>query len=99
MRRTSALSGPEKSLFIRGDAPVLPLADAPVHEVLPVLPAPDGAMPRREGWSIVPRLTLCVVDGPGEAGLIVPALTAPVIDGDGGSAEPGEPKPRARGAC
>ncbi|MEV7684152.1 hypothetical protein AB0O64_37315 [Streptomyces sp. NPDC088341] len=83
------LLNPEKALFIRGNAPVLLLADAPVHKVLPVLPAPGGAVPRCEGWSIVPRLTLCVVDGPGEAGLIVPALTAPVIDGDGGSTEPG----------
>ncbi|QXE38680.1 hypothetical protein KQY30_35130 [Streptomyces sp. GMY02] len=83
------LLNPEKSLFIRGAIPVLLLADAPVHGALPVLTAPDGAVPRCEGWSIVPKLTLCVVDGPGEAGLVVPALAAPVIDSADGSSEPG----------
>lgn len=38
-------------------------------------------MPRCEGWGIVPRLTLCVVDGPGDHGLVVPALAAPVVGG------------------
>ena len=44
-------------------------------------------MPPCEGWSIVPRLTLCVVDGPGDHGLVVPALAAPVVGGanDGGA--------------
>lgn len=84
------LLDPEKTLFVRGVTPVLLLADAPIHDVLPVLTAPDGVVPRREGWSIVPKLTLCVVDGPGEHGLIVPALAAPVIDGADGSAEPGD---------
>lgn len=74
------LLSPEKTLFVRGVTPVLLLSDAPVHDVLPVLAASDGAIPLCEGWSIVPKLTLCVVDGPGEAGLIVPALAAPVID-------------------
>jgi hypothetical protein len=84
------LLNPEKTLFVRGAAPVLLLAEAPVHEVLPVLIAPDGAVPRCEGWSIVPKVTLCVVDGPGEHGLVVPALAAPVLDGVDGSTVPGE---------
>ncbi|WP_030673742.1 hypothetical protein [Streptomyces rimosus] len=74
------LLDPEKTLFIRGATPVLLLSEAPVHDALPVLAAPDGAVPRCDGWSIVPKLTMCVVDGPGEAGIVIPALVAPVID-------------------
>ncbi|MEV7526035.1 hypothetical protein [Streptomyces sp. NPDC091371] len=81
---------PENTLFVRGTVPVLLLSDAPVHEALPVLAARDGAVPRCEGWSIVPKLTLCVVDGPGEAGLVVPALAAPVIDTTAGDAAAGD---------
>ncbi|MEU0336551.1 hypothetical protein [Streptomyces sp. NPDC006193] len=83
------LLDPEKTLFVRGAPPVLLLAGAPVHDALPLLAAPDGAVPVCEGWSILPRLTLCVVDGPGDHGLVVPALTAPVHGAAGGSAAPG----------
>ncbi|MGC5003479.1 hypothetical protein [Streptomyces sp. DT203] len=81
------LLDPENTLFVRGATPALLLADAPVHDALPLLAAPDGAVPRCEGWSIIPRLTLCVVDGPGDHGLVVPALAAPVAGGanDGGA--------------
>ncbi|MEW1828362.1 hypothetical protein [Streptomyces sp. NPDC088196] len=75
------LLDPENTLFVRGATPVLLLADAPVHDALPLLPASDAAVPLCEGWSIVPRLTLCVVDGPGDHGLVVPALAAPVVGG------------------
>ncbi|MGW5546018.1 hypothetical protein [Streptomyces sp. NPDC003998] len=84
------LLDPENTLFVRGATPVLLLADAPVHDALPLLTAPDGAMPLCEGWNIVPRLTLCVVDGPGDHGLVVPALAAPVVGGaDDGTASSG----------
>ncbi|WP_431961707.1 hypothetical protein [Actinacidiphila sp. bgisy160] len=84
------LLDPEKTLFVRGATPVLVLADAPVHLALPPLVAPDGAVPPCEGWSLVPRLTLCVVDGPGDHGCVVPALAAPVLGGaDGGAAPSG----------
>lgn len=84
------LLDPENTLFVRGVTPVLLLADAPVHDALPLLTAPDGAVPLCEGWSIVPRLTLCVVDGPGDHGLVVPALAAPVVGGaDNGRASSG----------
>ena len=47
-------------------------------------------MPSCEGWNIVARLTLCVVDGPGDHGLVVPALAAPVVGGaDDGPASSG----------
>ncbi|MCF3106001.1 hypothetical protein IPZ58_31170 [Streptomyces roseoverticillatus] len=89
---------PEKTLFVRGATPALLLADADAdagadaafRDALPTVTAPDGAVPLCEGWSIVPKLTLCVVDGPGEAGGLIPALVAPVIDVSGGSAEPGD---------
>ncbi|RKN75675.1 hypothetical protein D7231_09775 [Streptomyces klenkii] len=78
------LLDPEKTLFVRGATPVLLLADASasVHDALPVVTAPGpGAVPLCEGWSIVPKLTLCVVDGPGDVGGLIPAFAAPVIDG------------------
>ncbi|POX65145.1 hypothetical protein C3492_00535 [Streptomyces sp. Ru62] len=84
------LLDPEKTLFVRGATPVLLLAEAPVHEALPVLSAPDGAVPVCEGWSIAPRLTLCVVDGPGDHGLVVPALAAPVIGAQGAPGDMGD---------
>jgi hypothetical protein len=77
---------PERTLFVRGAVPVLLLAGAPVHAALPVLNAPDGAVPVCEGWSVLPRLTLCVVDGPGDHGVVVPALAAPVLDPDADAA-------------
>lgn len=40
-------------------------------------------MPSCPGWSVVPRLTLCVVDGPADAGCVVPAFGAPVAGGAG----------------
>lgn len=75
------LMDPERTLFVRGATPVLLLADAPVHGALPPVTAADGAVPRCEGWSVVPKLTMCVVDGPGELGIIIPALVAPVLGG------------------
>jgi hypothetical protein len=81
------LLNPENTLFVRGITPVLLLAGAHVHDQLPLLAAPDGSVLRCEGWSIIPKLTLCVVDGPGDAGLLVPAMLAPVLAEDGGMAE------------
>ncbi|GGY74312.1 hypothetical protein GCM10010300_17550 [Streptomyces olivaceoviridis] len=80
----------EKTLFVRGATPVLLLAGAPVHDALPGPAAPDGAVPVCAGWSIAPRLTLCVVDGPGGHGLVVPALAAPVIDAQGAPGDMGD---------
>ncbi|KOG31064.1 hypothetical protein [Streptomyces resistomycificus] len=72
---------PENTLFVRGTTPVLLLAGAPVHDVLPALSSPDGKVPLCDGWSVLPKLTLCVVDGPGEHGLMIPAIAAPVLEG------------------
>lgn len=69
------LLDPENTLFVRGAPPVLLLTEAPFHDALPT---PAGTVPVCEGWTIVPRLTLCVVDGPGDHGVLVPALAAPL---------------------
>ncbi|MFF5469940.1 hypothetical protein [Streptomyces achromogenes] len=84
------LLDPGNTLFVRGTTPALLLAGAPVHDALPPLTAPDGAIPRCEGWSIVPRLTLCVVDGPGDHGVLVPALAAPVTGSTDDGTAPGD---------
>ncbi|POX56311.1 hypothetical protein C3489_06220 [Streptomyces sp. Ru71] len=81
------LVSPENTVFVRGATPALLLAAAPVHQALPLLPAPGGAVPRCAGWGIAARLTLCVVDGPGEAGAVVPALGARVVGGTGGTGD------------
>lgn len=80
---------PEKTLFVRGDTPMLLLAGAPVHGALALLAAPGETVPRCEGWTIVPKLTLCVVDGPGDLGVVIPAFVAPVLDGTGRADAPG----------
>lgn len=94
------LHDPENALFVRGATPVLLLAGASVHDALPGLTAPDGQMPLCAGWGVVPKLTLCVVDGPGEYGLMVPSLAAPVLDagGTGGMGAWCEDAERAGGA-
>ncbi|HSA48719.1 MAG TPA: hypothetical protein VLH10_01225 [Yinghuangia sp.] len=70
---------PEKTLFVRGATPVLLLAEAAVHDALPVVTAPDGAVPACDGWGIMARLTMCVVDGPGDAGVAIPSFDAAVV--------------------
>ncbi|WP_327290037.1 hypothetical protein [Streptomyces sp. NBC_01198] len=83
------LLAPEQTLFVRGDTPLLLLAGAPVHDALPLVTAPGETLPACEGWSIVPRLTLCVVDGPGDHGVVIPAFTAPVVAAAGSPAADG----------
>jgi hypothetical protein len=34
-------------------------------------------MPICQGWQIMAKLTMCVVDGPGDAGRLVPTLSPP----------------------
>ncbi|MCF1600461.1 hypothetical protein [Streptomyces muensis] len=77
------LHEPENTLFVRGETPVLLLAGASVHDSLPALNSSDGQIPLCTGWGVVPKLTLCVVDGPGDDGLMVPSLAAPVLDAAG----------------
>ncbi|NUT35209.1 MAG: hypothetical protein HOV79_19305 [Hamadaea sp.] len=56
---------PELVTFeLRDDKPVLTLAVEPPD-------APD------EGWTFMNRLTVCVVDGPGDAGFLFPRIGGP----------------------
>ncbi len=64
----------EKAHFVLAGTPLLLLDGAPVHESLPPLDAPDGEMPLCAGWSVAVMATMCVVDGPGDAGCLIPAL-------------------------
>lgn len=77
------LHEPANTLFVRGATPVLLLAGASVHEALPGLTVSGGQVPLCAGWGLVPKLTLCVVDGPGEYGVMVPSFAAPVLDAGG----------------
>ncbi|MEU3557251.1 hypothetical protein [Streptomyces fragilis] len=73
------LLDPEKAMFVPGATPLLLLSGAPFHEALPPLATEDRSLPTCEGWSIVPKHTLCVVDGPGEHGAVIPSLAALVL--------------------
>ncbi|MGW3248761.1 hypothetical protein [Streptomyces sp. NPDC001070] len=64
----------ENAHFVHGPVPLVLLGGAPVHTSLPPLHAPGGRMPTCDGWSIAARLTLCLIDGPGDAGCVVPTL-------------------------
>lgn len=60
--------------FAFGPAPVLLMggAPAPVHGLLPVVRgAADGTLPVCDGWRIEAGVTMLVVEGPGEDGLLV----------------------------
>ncbi|WP_326687950.1 MULTISPECIES: hypothetical protein [unclassified Streptomyces] len=61
----------ENVRFVSGSTPVLLLEGAPINEALPVLRVADGVMPACEGWQVDAKLTMSVVDGPGDAGCLV----------------------------
>ncbi|MEV6331492.1 hypothetical protein [Streptomyces sp. NPDC051909] len=93
------LQPPESTLFVRATVPVLVLADSPLHDALPPYapPAPLTQPLALSGWGLVPRLTLCVVDGPGEHGVMIPSFVAPVV-GEGTLADWCADAERAGGA-
>ena len=68
--------------FVLGPTPLLIVSAAPIHDDLPALHAPNGNMPTCHGWQIMARATLCLVDGPGDAGCLMPTLTGPADSGD-----------------
>ncbi|MEU7186078.1 GNAT family N-acetyltransferase [Streptomyces sp. NPDC045369] len=47
-------------------------------------------VPQCDGWSIIAKLTMFVIDGPEEAGLMVPACGAPVLVETGHPTEPSQ---------
>ncbi|MFJ4845960.1 MULTISPECIES: hypothetical protein [unclassified Streptomyces] len=61
----------ENTHFVLGPVPLLLLAGAPIHSALPGLHAPGGRMPSCPEWRLMPKLTMSVVDGPGDAGCLV----------------------------
>ncbi|MGW4805888.1 hypothetical protein [Kitasatospora sp. NPDC004272] len=66
---------PEQVRLVSGaSAPILLLGGAPVHGGLPVLRVTDGSVPGLDGWSVFARLTMCVLDGPGDEGCVFPTL-------------------------
>ncbi|WP_236241951.1 hypothetical protein [Streptomyces sp. CC228A] len=68
---------PENRRFLPGTPPVLLLGGAALHDLLPVPDVTGGRMPVCEGWSVAAMVTLCVVDGPGDAGCVTPAALSP----------------------
>ncbi len=68
---------PENRRFLPGTPPVLLLGGAALHDLLPVPDVTGGRMPVCEGWSVAAMATLCVVDGPGDAGCVTPAALSP----------------------
>lgn len=48
-----------------------------MHADLPVLNTSIGRVPLCEGWTLEAKLTICVVDGPGDSGCLVQAATTP----------------------
>jgi len=72
----------EKAHFVLAGTPLLLLDGAPVHESLPPLHTTDGEMPLCPGWSVAVMATMCLVDGPGDAGCLIPALGAAESDPD-----------------
>lgn len=81
---TATLLPRENVRFLLGPAPTLVLAAAPFHADLPPLGPEDGGSsgwPKPsapcDGWRIMPRLTLCLLDGPDGAGCLIPTLREP----------------------
>ncbi len=72
----------ERARFIHDEGPLLLIAGDEATEALPALRLERGRPARCDGWRLVARLTLCVVDGPGDAGFLVQALDGPAEAGD-----------------
>ncbi|MFE3989922.1 hypothetical protein ACFXPR_36070 [Nocardia tengchongensis] len=65
----------DSARFVAGETPVLVIGGAPIHAVLPTLAVSDGVVSACEGWTLLPQLTVCVVDGPGDVGCLIQAAT------------------------
>jgi hypothetical protein len=67
---------PEQILFVAAPEPMLVVTGVAEAAALPELAVADGRAARCDGWSLLPRMTMCVVDGPGDAGFLVGAFEA-----------------------
>jgi len=63
----------ERARFIHDEGPLLVIAGNAATEALPALRLEHGRPARCDGWRLVAQLTVCVVDGPGDAGFLVQA--------------------------
>ncbi|WP_139216314.1 MULTISPECIES: hypothetical protein [unclassified Streptomyces] len=64
---------PENRRFLPGVPPVLLQGGAALRDVLAAPDGTDGRVQVCDGWSVAAMATLCVVDGPGDAGCVTPA--------------------------
>ncbi|MFD9130014.1 hypothetical protein [Kitasatospora sp. NPDC059571] len=71
---------PDKAHFVPAETPLLLLDGAPVHDALPPLHAPDAQLPLCPGWSVAPMGTMCLLDGPGDAGCLIPAVGGAIAE-------------------
>lgn len=60
-----------RASFVVDPVPQLIVVAPPHMDALPPITVRDGYIQPCEGWLLFPRLTLCVVDGPGDAGFLV----------------------------
>lgn len=75
---TAQLLPRKNARFLLGPAPTLLLAGASIHGELPPFGVcGDGGVVPCAGWRVMPRLTLCLVDGPDGAGCLIPSLSEP----------------------
>ncbi|TDD58583.1 hypothetical protein E1293_46895 [Actinomadura darangshiensis] len=65
----------ENAMYVAEPIPHLVLVAPPGLETLPPLTLRDGVVGRCDGWNLFARLTVSVVDGPGDAGFMVPGAT------------------------
>ncbi|MFE3104019.1 hypothetical protein [Nocardia tengchongensis] len=67
----------ENARYFTGGTPVLVVGGASIHEALPVLIVSDGVASRCDGWTLLSRMTVCVVDGPGDLGCAIQTAVDP----------------------
>ena len=66
----------ERNRFLSAPVPTVVIAAEPGGTLLPPLAFYDtGAVMRAAGWTAVARTTMCVLDGPGDDGLLLPTIS------------------------
>jgi len=61
--------------FIVDQLPLIVLPGLPSGYDLPTIQVEDGQVGPCSGWVLAAHALACVIDGPGEAGLLLPAFT------------------------
>ncbi|NUR03817.1 MAG: hypothetical protein HOY79_47095 [Streptomyces sp.] len=66
----------ERTRFLSAPVAAVVIAAEPGGTVLPPLAFYDtGTAKRVLGWTVVARTTMCVLDGPGQDGMLVPTIS------------------------